>query len=450
MLQGVCADVGVHYPKHNISPVEQVPGAPQVAFVLYRILMSPAIKLEDNSMLNADKIHNVSANHLLPPELQSEHPAVAQEFPCERFRCGRVLAELPRPGPLEKGYSSTPGHTDRLGQGYVSMSSSVDSGIPGKRVPLSRAAGVGTGVWEGARRPPKVVGKDLLSLITVGGRGEGSSHRLPPLLPSRAAEPAPDTSPRWCVKIAVCLKRVPDTTAKLMIAAGGTSIDEAGLKFVPNPYDEYALEEALKLREAEGAGAAGETVVVSLGGDATQETMRSALAMGIERGIHLQSSGSVDGLEVARALAAELKAGDFDLILAGKLAVDDYNHQVAVMVAELLEIPCITAVSRLTISGSTVNAEREIEGGIEVSTCQLPAVITCDKGLNSPRLPSLKGIMAAKKKPLEVKPVVLGAGTVRVTGLALPPDRKPGRIVGEGAEAVGELVRLLRDEAKVL
>jgi electron transfer flavoprotein beta subunit len=252
------------------------------------------------------------------------------------------------------------------------------------------------------------------------------------------------------VKIAVCLKRVPDTTAKLMIAASGTAIDEAGLKFVPNPYDEFALEEALKLREAEGAGAAGETVVISLGGDAAQETIRTALAMGIDRGILLQSAGSTDGLEVARALAAELKSGGFDLILAGKLAVDDYNHQVAVMVAELLEIPCITAVTRLTITGTTVEAEREIEGGIEVSSCQLPAVITCDKGLNSPRLPSLKGIMAAKKKPLELKPVALGAGSVRVTGLALPPDRKPGRIVGEGPEAVTELVRLLRDEAKVL
>ena len=252
------------------------------------------------------------------------------------------------------------------------------------------------------------------------------------------------------MKIAVCLKRVPDTTAKLMIAASGTAIDETGLKFVPNPYDEFAVEEALKLREAEGAGSPGETVVLSLGGDASQETIRTALALGIDRAVLLQSAGSADGLEVARALAAELKAGGFDLILAGKLAVDDYNHQVAVMVAELLELPCITAVSHLTITGTSVEAEREIEGGIEVSHCQLPAVITCDKGLNSPRLPSLKGIMAAKKKSLEVKPVALGAGTVRVTGLALPPDRKPGRIVGEGPEAVGELVRLLRDEAKVL
>jgi electron transfer flavoprotein beta subunit len=159
---------------------------------------------------------------------------------------------------------------------------------------------------------------------------------------------------------------------------------------------------------------------------------------------------SADGLEVARALAAELKGGSFDLILFGKMAVDDYNHQVGVMVAELLELPCITAVSHLALSDGSLEADREIEGGIESSSCRLPAVLTCDKGLNTPRLPSLKGIMAAKKKPLEVKPVTLSGGSVTVLGLSYPPDRKPGRIVGEGAEAVPELVRLLREEAKVL
>ncbi len=249
------------------------------------------------------------------------------------------------------------------------------------------------------------------------------------------------------MRIAVCLKRVPDTTAKIAIGADGKSADEAGVKFVPNPYDEYAIEEALKLREAAGTG---ETVVVTLGGDAAQETIRAALAMGIDRGILLQSPGSPDGLEVARALAAELKGGGFDLILFGKLAVDDYNHQVGVMVAELLELPCVTAVSHLTITDGAVSAEREIEGGIEQSSCALPAVLTCDKGLNNPRLPSLKGIMAAKKKPLEVKPVTLGAGSVTVLGLSYPPERKPGRIVGEGPDSVPELVRLLREEAKVL
>jgi len=249
------------------------------------------------------------------------------------------------------------------------------------------------------------------------------------------------------VRIAVCLKRVPDTTTKIVVAADGKSIDETGVKFVPNPYDEYALEEALKLKEAAGSG---ETVVYCVGGDAAQETIRTALAMGIDRGVLLSATPGADGLEVARALAAELKDGGFDLILFGKLAVDDYNHQVGVMVAELLGLPCVTSVSRLSVASGALEAEREIEGGVEVSTATVPAVITCDKGLNTPRLPSLKGIMAAKKKPLEVKPVSLGTGTIAALGLALPPERQPGKIVGEGPEAVATLVRLLREEARAI
>jgi electron transfer flavoprotein beta subunit len=249
------------------------------------------------------------------------------------------------------------------------------------------------------------------------------------------------------VKIAVCLKRVPDTTTKIVIAGDGKSIDEAGVKFVPNPYDEYALEAAIALKEKAGAG---ETVVVCLGGDAGQETIRTALAMGLDRGVLLQSAGSADGLEIARALAAELAAGGFDLVLFGKMAVDDYHHQVGVMVAELLQLPCISAASALSIDGGAVTAEREIEGGVEVVTCQLPAVVTADKGINTPRLPSLKGIMAAKKKPLESKPISIGAGTVSVSGLTLPPERQAGKIVGEGPDAVPALLQLLRAEAKVI
>jgi len=249
------------------------------------------------------------------------------------------------------------------------------------------------------------------------------------------------------VKIAVCLKRVPDTTAKIVVGGDGKSIDEAGVKFVPNPYDEYALEAAIALKEKAGAG---ETVVLSLGGDSAQETIRTALAMGIDRGVLLQTPGSADGFEVAQALAAELGAGGFDLILFGKMAVDDYNHQVGVMVGELLGLPTISAVSALTVDGGRVEAEREVEGGVEVVTCSLPAVITADKGINTPRLPSLKGIMAAKKKPLELKPVTLGAGAVSVLGLALPPERQAGRIVGEGPDAAALLAQLLRTEAKVI
>lgn len=249
------------------------------------------------------------------------------------------------------------------------------------------------------------------------------------------------------MKIAVCLKRVPDTTTKIVVAADGKSIDETGVKFIPNPYDEYAIEEALKLKEAAGAG---EVVVLSLGTDAAQETLRTALAMGADRAVFLQAPAPADGLEAARAFAGELKGGGYDLILFGKLAVDDYNHQVGPMVGTLLDLPTITSVAHLTIAGGSATAEREIEGGIETVTAALPAVITCDKGLNTPRLPSLKGIMAAKKKPLEAKPASLGAGSLTSLGLSLPAERKAGRIVGEGPDAVPELIRLLREEAKAI
>jgi len=249
------------------------------------------------------------------------------------------------------------------------------------------------------------------------------------------------------LKIAVCLKRVPDTTSKIVIAADRKSIDEAGLKFVPNPYDEFAVEEALVRKEKAGAG---ETVVYALGGDAAAETLRTALAMGIDRAVLLQSPGSPDGLAVAQALAAELGAGGYDLILFGKLAVDDYNHQVGAMTAELLGLPCITSVVHLTIDSGTVEAEREIEGGIEVSTCALPAVLTCDKGLNNPRLPSLKGIMAAKKKPMaQTKLADYGAGptpAIKELSVTLPPPRAAGQIVAD----IPTLVKKLADEAKVL
>lgn len=249
------------------------------------------------------------------------------------------------------------------------------------------------------------------------------------------------------MKIAVCLRRVPDTTTKIIIAAGGKTIDETGVKFVPNPYDEYAIEAALALKEKAGAG---ETVVLALGGDTVQETMRTALAMGIDRGVHLQGAAAVDGLENARVLAEQLRGGGFDLVLFGKLAVDDYGQQTGAMVAELLELPCATAVSKLEVADGRASVEREIEGGVEQANCPLPAVFTCDKGLNNPRLPSLKGIMAAKKKPLDVVPVTPTPGSVTIVALALPPERAAGRIVGEGAAAVPLLMQLLTTEAKAI
>jgi electron transfer flavoprotein beta subunit len=252
------------------------------------------------------------------------------------------------------------------------------------------------------------------------------------------------------LKIAVCIKRVPDSETRVKIASDGRSLDEAGVKFILNPYDEFAVEEALRQKEKAGAG---EVVIVSLGPAAAQETIRTALAMGADRGVLLQADRMpADGLEVAKALAAELKGGGYDLILFGKMAIDDYNHQVGPMVAELLGLPCVTAIAHLDLTGDKKGgtAEREIEGGVEVVEFPLPAVLTADKGLNEPRYPALKGIMAAKKKPLDVKPVSLGAGDLEVVAMVPPPERKGGKIVGEGPAAVPELIRLLREEAKVL
>jgi electron transfer flavoprotein beta subunit len=250
------------------------------------------------------------------------------------------------------------------------------------------------------------------------------------------------------MKIAVCIKRVPDSETRVRIAADGKALDEAGVKFVMNPYDEFAIEEALRRKEKDGAG---EVAVLCLGPAAAQETIRTALAMGADRGVLLQADKTpADPFETAKVIAAELKTGSWDLILFGRMAIDDYNHQVGPLVAELLGLPCVTAVSHLELEGSQGVAEREIEGGIEVVEFPLPAVLTADKGLNEPRYPALKGIMAAKKKPLEVKPVQVAGGSFAVVALTPPAERKEGRIVGEGAAAVPELIRVLREEAKVL
>ena len=256
------------------------------------------------------------------------------------------------------------------------------------------------------------------------------------------------------MNIAVCIKRVPDSETRVKIAPDGKSLDEAGVKFVLNPYDEFAVEEALRRKEQAGAG---EVVVLSLGPAAAQETIRTALAMGADRGVLLQVERiPADGLVVARALAAELEGGGFDLILFGKMAIDDSSQQVGPMVAELLGLPCVSSVIHLELASDRGVAEREVEGGVEVCEFPLPAVLTIDKGLNEPRYPALKGIMAAKKKPLAIKPTASAVGAVGAVGglevLALtpPPVRKEGRIVGEDAAAVTELVRLLREEAKVL
>jgi electron transfer flavoprotein beta subunit len=250
------------------------------------------------------------------------------------------------------------------------------------------------------------------------------------------------------VKIAVCIKRVADMETRFKIASDGASVDEAGLKFDIGDFDGYAAEVALQLNEKEGKG---EIVAISVGPDVVQETLRKAMSMGIDRAVQLKTDTvPADGLAIARALAAELTDGGYDLILFGRMAVDSANQTVGPMTAELLGLPCVTAASKLEIANGRGTARRELEGGAEILEFPLPAVVTIDEGIARPRYPSLKGIMAAKKKPLEVKPAQLGEAHLTVTAMALPPERTGGRIIGEGPAAVPELVRLLQTEAKVL
>jgi electron transfer flavoprotein beta subunit len=249
------------------------------------------------------------------------------------------------------------------------------------------------------------------------------------------------------VKIIVCIKRVPDTEARIKIGSDGASIDSAGVKFVISPYDEFAMETALRIKEAKGAG---EVIAISLGEAQSAEQLRSALAMGADRAILLKGQATIDGSATAKALAEEIKTHSPDLVLCGMKAVDNDQQQVGVMLAEYLGMPAVSVVAELEVEENKIVAHREIEGGVEVVEVATPAVITTTKGKHEPRYPSLKGIMAAKKKPLEEKDAQVPASRLKIRSLSAPAERAAGKIVGNGADAVPELVRLLKDEAKVL
>lgn len=249
------------------------------------------------------------------------------------------------------------------------------------------------------------------------------------------------------MNVIVCVKRVPDTEARIRIGGSGDRIDPSGIKFIISPYDEFAIEAGLRTKEAAGEGS---VHLLSFGDAQTQETLRSGLAMGADSATLLTGEPTMDGLATAKVLAAELRSADPPLVLFGVKAADDDQQQVGPMVATLLGRPCVTGVTSFEIRDGKAVCHREIEGGSEIVEVDLPAVLTITKGTYEPRYASLKGIMAAKKKPLEQKEAAAEAPRLKVTKLAEPPARAAGRIVGEGADAVPELVRLLREEANAL
>ena len=249
------------------------------------------------------------------------------------------------------------------------------------------------------------------------------------------------------MNVIVCVKRVPDTEARIRVDGSGSAIDTAGIKYDMSPYDAFAVEAALRMKEAAGDG---EITLLTLGESSAQETLRKGLAMGADKAVLLTGDVSLDGLATAKALAGELESHDAPLFLFGVKAADDDQSQVGPMVATLTGRPCVTGVSSFEISGSTAVCQREVEGGSETIEVDMPAVLCMPKGPNEPRLAALKGIMAAKKKPLEEKPAAATDARMRLVALSEPPARAAGRIVGEGPAAVEELVRLLREEANAL
>jgi electron transfer flavoprotein beta subunit len=248
------------------------------------------------------------------------------------------------------------------------------------------------------------------------------------------------------MKLVVCINHVPDTAAKITIAADGKNIDKSGVQFVLNPYDEFAIEECLRLKEKNS----GEVIALSLGGDNHKETLRKALAMGADKAVLLKDDTPRDSFSVARALADYIKDLAADVIFFGKQSVDSDDGAVGTMVAEMLNLPSVSVAVTLEITNNVAIAEREIEGGKEKVQMTLPAVVTAQKGLNEPRYPALKGIMAAKSKPItEVVPTPAHT-KVEIVSMHKPHSKSAGKIVGTDTSAVPELVRLLHEEAKVI
>lgn len=257
------------------------------------------------------------------------------------------------------------------------------------------------------------------------------------------------------MNIYVIMKRTFDTEEKLVIENG--SIEESGAEFIINPYDEYAIEEAIQLKDKHD----GEVTVISVGVEDAEKELRTALAMGADKAVLVNTDDDLedgDEFTTAKILAHFFKKNDFDIILGGNVAIDGGSGQVGPRLAELLDIPYVTTITKLTINGETATVERDVEGDSEILEVNLPVLVTAQQGLNEPRYPSLPGIMKAKKKPLEeleIGDLDLDGDDVeaktKVIDIYLPPKKEAGRVLeGELEDQVTQLVNLLQKEAKVI
>lgn len=251
------------------------------------------------------------------------------------------------------------------------------------------------------------------------------------------------------MKIVVCVKRVPDTETKVKISADGKALDQSGVNYILNPYDEFAVEQALQLKESAG----GEVIAISLGTAETEKILRTTLAMGADKAILLKAdnyTGITETRTIAKLLATKIKEVGADIIFFGRQSIDNDAAALGPSIARELSLPFCGLITKFEKTNEGIKVGREADGGIETFTLSLPCVVSANKGLNTPRYASLKGVMAAKTKPLETIPVQLSDQLVSVVSLELPGARKEGKIVAEGSAAVEQLVKLLHEEAKVI
>ena len=248
------------------------------------------------------------------------------------------------------------------------------------------------------------------------------------------------------MNILVCISQVPDTTTKVQVASDGISIDRTGVKFILNPYDEFALEEGLQLREKFG----GTVTALTVGGETSKEILRTALAMGADKAILIKDEHKNDSYSVAFQISEIAKTMNPDVLMLGRQSIDYDSFAMAPMLGELLGLPSISMVSSLTIDGNLIKAERDIEGGKEVLESSLPCVISAQKGLNNPRYPKLPDIMKAKSKPIEEIPSLSTDARISTMAMQLPISKRIGKVSGDSESEISDIVLALHEEAKVI
>ena len=247
------------------------------------------------------------------------------------------------------------------------------------------------------------------------------------------------------MKILVCISKTPDTTAKIAFVEGNTKFDETGVQWIINPYDEwYSLVKAIELKEKDPSVI---IHLVTVGGADTEPIIRKALALGGDEAIRINNVTN-DSLTVAQEISAIAKEGAYDLIFTGKETIDYNSASIGSMLCALLDINFISAATKLELNGNTISVTREIEGGEETSESNLPAIVSCQKGMAEQRIPNMRGIMAARTKPLKVVEATITQTTTSIKQFSLPPTKSGAKLVDPAN--MDELVRLLKEEAKVI